>query len=217
MLRQTGQWALLIMMAVGTATAFAPDREARAGSFDLYRFVNPGSWAVGVEPEFILTHGAGFGGNLKFTYGATELNNLTGIIGTGGGDHKFRVGGNFTFDIIPDIDKQPGIGIALQAIYYRIAVPMATSGVAAQTVAQLELTAIPYLHKAFKTAAGTEFEPFVTFPVGLSLNGGQYLGLTSLAVGSMFKSSEHFRYVVELGIAINHTDSYISGGVVYYQ
>lgn len=184
---------------------------AQAGTFSLPHFVNPSSFAIGVEPEITLTEDAGIAGNLQFTYGLTDLMNVTGILGTGTGSRQFRVGGNATFDIFPDIEGQPGIGIGVRGLYYRLnnkATPDMTQG-------QFELTGVPYLHKTFATAGG-ELEPFLTLPIGMAFSQGKYKALSSVTVGSFFKSSENVRFIVEFGMPINNTDAYLSGGIVYY-
>jgi hypothetical protein len=35
-------------------------------------------------------------------------------------------------------------------------------------------------------------------------------------VGSLFKRGESIRYVTEVGININNSNTYVSGGIVYY-
>lgn len=176
-----------------------------AGVFSTPHFIPPGSSAVGLEPELVLSNGSGFGFNARFTHGVNELNNATLILGTGGGQRRFRAGGNFTFDFFPDIESQPGIGIAVQGMYYRL-----------KTHGQFELTGTPYLHKTFVSEGGNTLEPFLAVPFGMAFASGSYHALSSLAIGSIFKKSESISYIVELGIAINRTDSYVSGGIVYF-
>ena len=178
---------------------------AQAGVFNLPHFVAPGDFALGLEPELTLSSGAGVGINAKYTQGLTDLNNFTAILGTGSGPRRFRAGGNFTFDFFPDLEGQPGIGIAAQGLYVRL-----------KDRGAMELTAIPYLHKSFVTGTN-EVEPYLAVPFGFSFSNGNYNPISSVVVGSLFKSNEHFRYVVEFGIAVNRTDSYISGGFVFYK
>src|SRR5262249_48150156 len=85
---------------------------AHAGVFNLYHYVEPEKYAVGFEPELQLTHGAGLGANGKFTVGLNDFLNAGGAVGTGGGGRKFRIGGYAVFDLFPDIEGQPGIGVA---------------------------------------------------------------------------------------------------------
>jgi len=179
-------------------------QSAMAGVFNLPHFVTPGEFAIGVEPELTLSNGAGIGVNLKYTHGLSELMNATAVLGTGGGPRKFRTGANLTFDFFPDVEGQPGIGIGTQALYVRT-----------RSGGRLELTGIPYIHKSFSTGDGA-VDPFFAVPTGMAFKDGQYEVISTVTVGSLFKSSEHVQYVMEVGIALNNTDSYISGGLVYY-
>jgi hypothetical protein len=171
--------------------------------------VEPANWALGLEPGVQLTQGAGVGFEAKFTYGLSELSNVQAFLGTGGGSRRFRVGGAMTFDFFPDIDSQPGIGVAAQGAYARTSVEDSESGV-------LEVLAVPYIHKAFRVGSANEFEPFLSIPFGAAFRSGSYQGLWRLAAGSHFKTSEHLRTTLEVGIAIRNTESYVSGGVTYY-
>lgn len=177
---------------------------AQAGVFGLYHFVTQGNFSLGAEAELTLTHGAGVAGNFKYTHGLSELTNLTGIIGTGGGPRGFRAGGALTFDFFPDLEKQPGIGISVQGLYYRLT-----------DFGQVEITAIPYIHKSF-VSAGHEIEPFFAIPLGMAFANGQYNTLSTIVIGSMFKGSTSVRFTLELGVAISNTETYASGGIVYY-
>lgn len=194
-----GGWLVLVL-------AVAISKPAHAGVFNIPHFVAPGEFAVGLEPELTLSNGAGFATNLKYTQGITELMNGQFIIGTGGGPRQFRVGGNLAFDFFPDIEGQPGLGFATQALYYRLK----------GNVGQLDVTAIPYIHKSFKTGSGMEFDPFFSVPFGLGLTDGRYKTISTAVLGSSFKGSEHFRYSIELGVSINNAETYFSGGVTYY-
>ena len=151
-----------------------------------------------------MTNKAALEVNLRYTHGLTELNNVTAIVGTGSDSRRFRVGGNYTFDIFPDIEKQPGIGIALQALFVRL-----------NTAGSVEFTGIPYIHKALITDQGI-VEPFLAIPVGLTLSSGQYQPITTIVVGSMFEHSVHLRSVVEFGLNVNNAQTYLSGGLAYY-
>lgn len=181
------------------------EASAQAGVVTTSHFVQPGQWAIGFEPELILTNGAGVGGNMRFTQGITDLNNVTGIIGTGSGPRLFRVGANMTFDLFPDIDAQPGIGIAGQAMYYRLK----------GNADQVELTVLPYFHKTFQSG-GTEIEPYTALPIGMAFLNGQYQGISQIVLGTMIKNTENIRYSMELGLAINNTETYFSAGVTYF-
>jgi len=201
----------------------APASTAHAGVFDTPHFAEPGQWSLGIEPELILSNGAGLAANARFQYGLTDLNTANFILGTGGGPRRFRVGGNLTFDFFPDIDDQPGIGVATQAIFYRT-----PSG------SLLELTAIPYIHKTFfigggkKTAKGDRsgkdssgetkvqaVDPFFAMPIGWTFADSKYTSVVTAVVGSSFRMTENMRYIFEFGISVNNAETYVSGGFVY--
>ena len=181
----------------------AINSSASAGVFNIPHFTAPGSFAVGLEPEFTLNNGANAAINVRYSHGLNELNNFHAILGTGGVERAFRFGGAYSFDFFPDVPKQPGIGLALQALY----INRFDSG-------GMEITTIPYIHKSL-TAKGATFEPFMAFPVGISLANGRYHYIGTLAFGSLFQHNEHFNSIVEVGIKMNNSDTYISGGLVY--
>jgi hypothetical protein len=80
----------------------------------------------------------------------------------------------------------------------------------------VELSLIPYIHKAFATEGGGVVDPFFSFPVGMSFYSGTYAGLTTAVIGAMIKATDHVWYSTEFGIAVNHTETYFAGGVTYY-
>lgn len=189
--------------ALGMAASLFWGTGAWAGVFHIPHFVEPGRFALGFEPELTLTNSAGIGANVSYTHGLNDLMNAMVVVGTGSGDRKFRLGAKTSFDFFPDIEGQPGIGLAASGIYYRLA-----------DAGQFELTAIPYIHKTF-FSGGNEVEPFFALPLGMGFSEGRYRALSSVVIGSTFKSTPSLRYILEFGIAVNNTDTYISGGVAY--
>lgn len=178
---------------------------AHAGVFAIPHFVEPDRFSLGLEPELTLSGGdSGVGVNAKYTRGVSDLLNVMGVVGTGGGPRGFRVGGATIFDFFPDVDGQPGLGVATQLLYYR-----------RRDIGRLELTAIPYIHKAFISGDGS-VEPYAALPVGVGFRSEGNDTLMGLAVGAIFGSGEKVRYIVELGINIDDSDTYISGGLTYY-
>lgn len=194
-----------------------------AGFANTASFVQADRFAIGIEPELTLSNGAGVGGTLRYTHGLNDLSNASLLVGAGSGVRKFRIGSMLTFDFFPDTESQPGIGLALQAMYYRMGYPknsVSSNAVTAPdgsepTFGRLELTPMPYVHKTFGSG-GTEFEPYLSFPFGWAFTNGQYENMSQLVLGSLFKAGEHVRYTLELGVAVNHTESYFSTGVMYY-
>lgn len=178
---------------------------ATAGVFNLPKFINPGESALGIEPEVTFTNDGGVAANLRYQYGLTDLNNVTAILGSGTGVRRFRVGGAFTFDFFPDIDKQPGIGIATQGIYYRY-----------KGFGQFDLTLIPYVHKAFYNGEGNQVEPYFALPFGPEFRSGNYTWAAQTVLGAMFRTKDSpMNFLGEVGVSVNKAETYISGGIMF--
>jgi hypothetical protein len=185
--------------------ALLPGSAVWAGVLNLPHFVEPDHFALGLEPEVVLSHGAGVGINARYTHGLNDLMNVQAILGTGSGPRRFRVGGNLSFDFIPDVEGQPGLGLAVQGLYVRL-----------PDAGRFELTAIPYIHKAFPASDSEAVEPFFAFPVGWGFSEGSYQGISQAVIGALFKKSESIQWVTEVGINVNRSETYVSGGVVFF-
>ncbi|MBL7716475.1 MAG: hypothetical protein JNL01_13500 [Bdellovibrionales bacterium] len=187
---------------------------AGVGVSNTVHYTQPTKMSIGLEPVITFNKGAGLSGNLRFNYGLSDLSNLNLLIGSGGGSKNFRFGGNLTFDFFPDIQGQPGIGMAVQGIYYRTPAP--TQADASATIGLLDLVGIPYIHKTFKMSGSDEIEPFFAVPLGLQLSDGRYTGQGSLVFGTLFTNHPKFRYSMELGIGVSsNTQSYFSAALIY--
>ena len=197
----------LTAAALFLTSSLLPASSARAGTFNLPNFIAPGTNAFGLEPEVTFTHESGFATNLRLQTGVDALSNAHFVVGTGGGQRNFRAGGAYTFDFFPDLNQQPGIGIAVQAMYYRY------SG----NFGQLEPQAIPYIHKAFDDGHGTIVEPFLSVPVGFEFRSDTYSFISTLAFGARIYPDKKgpLSFIAELGLSLDNTESYLSGGVVY--
>ena len=191
-------------VATATALFLTSIPSASASVFNLPHFTPPGHFGIGLEPELTFGDNSNAGFNLRYTHGLNELNNLNAFFGTGGDARQFRIGGAYTFDFFPDVPNQPGIGLALQGLFVK-----------RFDVGTIELTLIPYLHKTLSSNQQV-FEPFLAVPIGLTLAEGRYQYISTLSIGSLFHHNEHFSSVIELGVKLNNVDTYISGGVIYY-
>lgn len=179
---------------------------AEAGVFNMPRFVDPGKNAVGFEPEAVLTDGGGIAANLRYTQGVSDINNAFALVGTGTNVRGFRIGGGMTFDFIPDLENQPGAGVGFQGIYYRYK----------GDFGQLETAIVPYVHKAFGNGKGSTLEPFLAIPFGPAFRSGKYHWQTQVVFGGIFHDGNSpVRFITEVGVNVNKTESYVSGGVLY--
>lgn len=191
--------------AVLLAANFCASSQALAAVGQSVKFVNPNSFSIGIEPELSVGNKAGVGVAARYTQGLTDLTNAFGVIGTSNGDREFRFGGGMTFDFFPDSGNQPGLGISLGATYYRL---RASGG-------QFETAATPYVHKSFRVN-GYEVDPYFSFPMALTFKDGVYKDRSSVVVGSLFEAAEKVRYLFEVGVAVNNSESFLSGGLIYY-
>jgi hypothetical protein len=176
---------------------------AYAGVFDIPYFIEPGQTALGIEPELTLTPESGLGANLKSHHGINHFINGIATVGSSGGNRRFRAGGAVVFDFFPDIDSQPGIGLAAQGLYVN-----RTNG------GRLEVTAIPYIHKAF-THEQQIIDPFFAFPFGYGVRSVGTRNLMQFVGGAHFQINETFRTSLEIGIKVKETHSYVSGGIIF--
>ena len=192
--------------------------EARATVFNAVQYLEPGQSALGIEPEFVLSSGSGFGASFRYSLGLNDLSNASFLIGTGSGPRQFRFGGNYTFDVFPDDENQAGMGVALQATYARVGMQSAGTGVtepASGTQARFETLLLPYIHNRFSSAGG-DVEPFFSFPFGFSLRDGHFQLSSAVAVGSFFHRSPRVAYSMELNVGVNNAETILAGGVLYF-
>ena len=177
---------------------------AFAGVFSSIHYVEPQKFSLGIEPELMFSEPAGVGANFRYNHGLNDFLNAGLVLGTGGGNRGFRVGGNMLAEFFPDVDAQPALGVSLQMLYVR-----------STERGQLELTVAPYVRKTFH-AGSSQFQPYVAIPFGTAFRGGEYRGISTFVVGSQFTISAQMSALAEMGIALSNTDTYLSGGVVYY-
>lgn len=177
---------------------------AEAGVFSLPRFLEPGRNAVGVEPEVLLSSGGGAGLNIRYQQGLNHLSNLHLVAGAGSEPRRFRLGGMMSFDFVPDVDAQPGIGVAVAGTYYRY-----------PGRGQLDLNAIPYFQKSFFDGQGNVVNPFLAIPTGPAFSEGEYVWTTSVALGALFRrEGSSLSYILEFGASVNNAENYVSGGIL---
>ncbi len=211
----------LFVFPIALTLASLSARPAHAGVFNTSRFVEPDSFAVGLEPEMDFSDPVGMSGNLKVTQGTSEMTNVSIFGGTGSGSRQFRAGLGMSFDPFPDSENQPGIGIAAQAVYYRTYDRLAAVGglagpMSSSSRGQFDLIATPFLHKTF-VRKGSEISPFLALPIGLTFDRGESKRVTTLSFGALFgKPSSKLRFVTEFGIAVSNSKSYFGGGIAYY-
>lgn len=180
--------------------------QAVAGVFDLASFLDPGLFSVGFEPDIVISSPSGAGVTFKPKYGLNDFMNIEGIIGTGSGARRFRVGAILDFDFIPDVDMQPGFGLPLNLLFAKI-----------QDSSEFSLGMSPLLYKTF-AGTFTDYIPFVSVPMGWVVRDFKIKPFFQGVMGSMFKipKSNKVKVSIEAGFNIVNSFSYLSGGVIFY-
>jgi hypothetical protein len=198
---RASQWVLGVIALVSTLLP-----EAQAGYFTLPHFLEQGENSAGFEPEVTFTNGGGVAGSIKYQHGLTDFMNGMLTFGTGTGRRRFRMGADFTFDFVPDVENQPGIGLVTGATYYKY-----------DAFGRLEVSVGPYLHKIFKNGAGNSVEPFLVIPIGPAFTTGQYEWQSAIVLGSIFAKTDEKRlsFVTEINVNLAHGETILSGGVSF--
>lgn len=177
-----------------------------AGVFDLPSFLEPQKWSAGIEPEVVISDGAGAGINIKPRYGINDFLNAEGFFGFGSGARGFRVGAIADFEWFPNTDAQPGVATPFSMTYSVV-----------RDNGDFSFGPMPMIYKSIKTN-GISVIPFAALPAGWRFYDGQIRWFTQVALGAMFKipSSPQLRFSAEAGFNVGESYSYLSGGVTYY-
>ena len=189
-------------MVLFTATA-----SAQAGVFDLPSFLEPGRFSAGLEADIALSNGTGAAVNLKPRYGLSDFLNIQGILGTGAGERRFRLGVTMDIEYFPDVGNQPGLASPITFLYTR------------QSFGNnWTLSFQPMIYKTFHGSDSVAFTPFVALPVGWNARESVLRGFTQIAFGTMFAPSNmtKVKFTAEAGFNLHQSYSYIAGGVTFF-
>lgn len=202
-------WVRPVLWLFFAAILWGSSTPAQASTlFSQPHFLEEGKYGLGIEPVLVTTNGNGFATNLRTQYGLTDLQNLSTIVGAGSGRQKFRIGGGTTFDFFPDLEGQPGIGLAVQSIYYRY------KKTGDSSYGQLEVSATPYIHKTFYNEQDDQVEPYLGLPFGTAFRQNEYNWFSQLTIGGRYRPNKSTLHLfTELNVNLSHAETTISGGV----
>ena len=173
---------------------------AHAAIFDAADYLEPNHHAVGIFGEALLSNPTSSGMEGRFRAGISDGFNATGLIGFGSGNRGFRLGGEASYNLIPDTHNAVGV---------------------------TGLAGIQYLHRLGYGSVQTKLAPLVNLKIdGLEGNPASiYFGLplyfeihqstvttsSQLAVGGNFDLSHHkdWYMITEGGISMSKSESYI--------
>lgn len=166
-----------------------------------------GFYKLGLSPQLIVSDGGGF--NMGAFYDMYLIDSLNGRIELGGGKTDFWATASVKWVPLPDIDRQPAVGL-------RTAVTMARDEDANFFNVQLA----PIISKKADTRYG-EMIPFVALPVtfvsankDLNSNGKTYT-TTQFAIGAEWFQDKDVNYGAEFDLNMSNSYSSISAFVSF--
>jgi hypothetical protein len=186
---------------------FAAATTASAGVFDLPSFLEPGRFSLGAEADIAVSNGTGAAANLKPRFGLSDFLNIQGILGTGAGERRFRLGATLDVEYFPDVGNQPGLASPVTLLYTR------------QSFGNnWTLSFQPMIYKTFHGTDSVAFTPFVALPVGWNAQSDTLRGFTQIAFGTLFAPSNmtKVKFTAEAGFNLHQSYSYIAGGVTFF-
>lgn len=160
--------------------------------------IKPGSYAIGLEPQFLTNRGGGTNVNAFLDAGYRE--DLSGRISLGGGKTDFNAFASAKWIPFPDYNNQPAMGIRFGAGFARD-----------EELNILQVQMAPMVSKKFDTIYGLT-TPYLAIPFTfLNTKYDNYVA-SNLVLGSEFTYFDlpQVKMGAELGIDLNKSSSYIS-------
>ena len=164
---------------------------------------------VGLEATGITSKGGGFGFQARYTRKTSSRVTVDAGFGSSGGPRSGRVFANGEYEAYPDYMRQP-----------RVAVRMGLENGDEFGVRRNQLYVAPLLSKGF-SLWGKELFPFISAPVGLSLDGntGTYRTMANLSGGISgklpFEGYDHLIGFIEATSSIRNSYNGVFLGFSY--
>jgi len=167
----------------------------------------PGFYKLGLQPQLVVSEGGGL--NVGAYFDTYLMESVNGRIEIGGGKTDFWATGSVKWVPIPDVDRQPAIGL-------RGAVTTARDDDASFFNIQIA----PIISKKADTRYG-EMIPFVAIPItfvsaskDLDSNGKGYTA-SQFAIGAEWFQDKTINYGAEFDLNMSHTQSSISAFISF--
>lgn len=158
-------------------------------------------YKLGVQPQLIVSEGSGLNVGVFFdTYLADSLN---GRVEIGGGKTDFWTSASVKWVPIPDIDRQPALGLRGGLIYAR------DKGL---NIYNVQLT--PIISKKADTRYG-EMVPFVALPITFQSIGSQTTTLSQFAIGAEWFQNKEINYGAEFDLNMSNAFTGISAFISF--
>ena len=163
----------------------------------------PGHYKLGVEPQLRLSNGSG--GNLGIFVDAPVNEEWSWRGELGSGDTNFWATGSAKWIPIPDYQKQPALGVRLEASLGRDHDENFTI-----------FRVAPLVSKDFQTEVG-KLTPYVALPIGIWALRGNSDTISQFIIGSEGRFEELRGYVLstEVGFNMSKAFTYLSANISY--
>ena len=160
-----------------------------------------GFYKLGVQPQLILSEGGGLNVGAYFdTYLADSLN---GRVELGGGKTAFWASASVKWVPIPDVDRQPAIGLRGALMYARDV---------DSNFYNIQIA--PIISKKADTRYG-EMVPFVALPVTFINSNSKGIVATQFAVGAEWFQNKEINYGAEIDLNMNNSFTAVSAFISF--
>ena len=185
---------LIALLACHTASAYLSVGETA-------EILPEGFYKLGLQPQLILSDSSGFNMGVYFdTYLAESLN---GRIEIGGGKTDFWTTASVKWVPIPDVDRQPALGIRGGLIYARSD---------SSNFYNFQIT--PIVSKKADTRYG-EMVPFVALPITFLNTNTKSTVATQFAIGAEWFQNKEINYGGELDMNMSNSFTSVSAFISF--
>lgn len=157
-----------------------------------------GSYALGIEPQFLTSDGGGTNINAFLDTGFRD--DLSGRLSVGGGETDFNAFASAKWVPFPDYDNQPAMGVRFGAGFARD-----------EELNILQIQMAPIVSKKIDTIYGLA-TPYLAIPFTFLNTKYDNTVASNFVIGSEFSYFElqQLKVGAELGLELNDSQSYIS-------
>lgn len=163
-----------------------------------------GTYKIGFEPQIRMTNGSGL--NFDSFIDSSINDAWSWRVQVGAGETDFWTTASTKWIPIPDYDKQPALGLRLDATFGRES---------SETFHVFRFA--PMISKKFDTEVG-KLTPFASLPMGVFSIKGDSANISQLVLGSegQFEEIPQWGFSAELGVNMSKAFTYISGTATFY-
>jgi hypothetical protein len=189
---------LSMLAALATSNAYA-----YYSVIDTGEMIQPKTYQVGLEPQFITNRYPGAEVTARFDAGLNESSSVRALVGAGA--VNFEIGGFYKIVPFPDVGDQPALGADLGAIVAQV--PAGT---------EISFRIHPLVSKRLETEIG-DIIPYVSLPTGITFRPDRTVVPIEFVAGAEFRplNIRNLSGLAEVGIDLLDDFGYISIAASY--